>query len=223
MIEMIARLISDYKRHASLFDELGTSGYTVALKVRNVSPELYYSSLPQSWIVRYTNNSFMMADPVVDYMYRGSGVTRWSEIQHSRGPTKTAEFLSVARSEGLSYGAAVVRRHKGAPHLKSLVSVARPDRELTDSELIDLAHSFDALLTKLEEHQRPTERQIKVLQLLSEGHTHATCSKELHVSPDTIKREIELVRRVLGAKNATEAVAIATTLKLVNPVHAQIW
>lgn len=220
---LLENAILDYSSHESVFNSLGPTGYTIALNVRNVTPELYYSTFPNSWISRYTKQSFVMADPVVDFMYTGSGATRWSAIQHSRGLNKTADFLEISANEGLSFGAAVVARTLKDPTIKSLVSVSRNDRELTDDELTRLEVSFFELLTKIEFGAQLTERQTRILRLMAGGSTRSECAKVLKVSPETVKRDVELVRETLGARNITEAVAIAMARNIISLSDDQTW
>lgn len=223
MIKLLAKAIPDFELHSQLFESLGPLGYTVALNVRNVTPELYYSTFPAKWVERYTAQSFMMADPVVDFMFMGSGSTRWSEINHSRGPEKTAQFLEVSAAEGLKFGAAVVLRSHRDPTVRSLVSVCRSDRELADQEIEDLELSFLEMLRAIEFGDELTSRQIAVLSMMAAGSTRQECAKSLSVSPETIKRDADLARRFLGAKNVTEAVAIATARKIISIADAQAW
>lgn len=220
---LLERAVPDYAAHADLFEALGPMGYTIALNVRNVTPELYYSTFPTDWVERYTKQSFTMADPVVDFMFMGSSTTRWSEIRHSRGPEKTKDFLAVSGAEGLSYGAAVVARSLKDPTIKSLISVGRSDRELSDTELKQLELSFFELLTKMSFAAQLTPRQTEILRLMAGGSTRQECAEELAVSPDTVKRDVDLARKLLGARNSTEAVAIATARKLISVSSSQVW
>lgn len=223
MRELLEKAVENYVEHSKLFEVLGPVGYTVALNVRNVTPELYYSTFPVDWIERYTRQSFTLADPVVDFMFMGSGTTRWSEIKHSRGPEKTKMFLEVAANEGLRFGAAVVLRSPKDPTVRSLISVCRRDRELTDEEISDLEASFQQLLIKLEFGEKLSARQIAILTLMASGATREQCAKSVAVSPETVKKDVELARKYLGARNSIEAVAIATARKLISVSESQAW
>jgi len=223
MKALLEKCIPEYQAHADLFEELGTQGYTVALNVRNVTPELYFSTFPQAWIDRYLSQSFAMADPVVDFMVTDSGTTRWSAISSTRGPEKTAQFLEVSAAEGLKFGAAVVTRSHVEPSVKSLVSVCRSDRELTDQELLDLEASVLKMVAKVEGSDHLSVRQLSILGLMAGGSTRQECARALSVSSDTVKRDAELARHLLGARNTTEAVAIATARKLIPVSGSQGW
>ncbi|MDQ1427886.1 MAG: hypothetical protein QOK39_1362 [Acidimicrobiaceae bacterium] len=52
-------------------------------------------------------------------------------------------------------------------------------------------------------------RQIAILRLMAQGDGVDTIAEELRFSPSTIKKEIHRVTRQLGARNRTQAVAIA--------------
>jgi DNA-binding NarL/FixJ family response regulator len=59
----------------------------------------------------------------------------------------------------------------------------------------------------------PTEslsaRQLAILRLMAQGHDVETIAEELQFSASTIKKEIHRLTRYLGARNRTQAVAIA--------------
>ncbi|HEX3540788.1 MAG TPA: helix-turn-helix transcriptional regulator [Acidimicrobiales bacterium] len=52
-------------------------------------------------------------------------------------------------------------------------------------------------------------RDVMVLRLLSEGYSVADIAQELDYAESTIKREVHLIVRRLGARNRTHAVAMA--------------
>jgi DNA-binding NarL/FixJ family response regulator len=54
-----------------------------------------------------------------------------------------------------------------------------------------------------------SDRQIAILRLMAQGYGVDTIAAELRFSVSTIKKEIHRVTRQLGARNRTQAVAIA--------------
>jgi PAS domain S-box-containing protein len=73
---------------------------------------------------------------------------------------------------------------------------------------------FGQLVHVDEEPDRPphaslTPRQTEVLRLLERGHSTAQISRELHLSPETVRNHIRHLFRALGVHSRIEAVAVA--------------
>ena len=78
-----------------------------------------------------------MFDPIYYWTVMETGVKRWSEIRYPN-----PRIVSKKASEhGLVFGAIVCKKLNGE---KSFLSAARPDRELTDTEMLRM----DELMTK---------------------------------------------------------------------------
>jgi two-component system nitrate/nitrite response regulator NarL len=70
------------------------------------------------------------------------------------------------------------------------------------------------------QHPLLTPRQMQVLNCLSRGLPTKLIARELSISENTVKEYIALVFQALGARNRTEAVIIASKLRLAEqPVH----
>ena len=54
-----------------------------------------------------------------------------------------------------------------------------------------------------------TQRQIDILQSVTQGHTNGEIAKQLGISPDCIKKHLIVIFNKLGAANRAEAIAIA--------------
>lgn len=61
-----------------------------------------------------------------------------------------------------------------------------------------------------------TERQIRVLQLLSEGFTHEEIGALIFRSTKTVELEVLHIRQDLGARNTMHAVSLAIVAKLID-------
>jgi len=83
--------------------DIAPAGYYLALRVGFAFPLEEINALPPEWVSLYTVERFMMADPVIRWVYSQTGSIRWSEIEFedSRG------VLSRAKVHGLCYGVAV--------------------------------------------------------------------------------------------------------------------
>jgi DNA-binding NarL/FixJ family response regulator len=62
---------------------------------------------------------------------------------------------------------------------------------------------------------RLSSREAAVLRLIGEGWRAASIARQLGYSESTIKKTILVVMRRLGARNSTQAVAIAIRRKLI--------
>lgn len=61
-----------------------------------------------------------------------------------------------------------------------------------------------------------TERQIRVLQLLSEGYTQEEIGALIFRSTKTVELEVLHIRQDLGARNTMHAVSLAIVAKLID-------
>ena len=60
-----------------------------------------------------------------------------------------------------------------------------------------------------------TERQVGILQMLSEGHEGVAIREEFRMSETTFKRQLMQICQKLGASNRTHAVALALRAELI--------
>lgn len=65
-----------------------------------------------------------------------------------------------------------------------------------------------------------SERQIEILKLLAAGETGREIAASLFLSYDTVKTHLYQAYRILGARNATQAVAICYEANLLRPKTA---
>ena len=61
-----------------------------------------------------------------------------------------------------------------------------------------------------------TARQIAVLDLMAKGLPNKSIAKELNMAEGTVKLHVAAILRLLGARNRTEAVVLATQLGLLS-------
>ncbi len=223
MLAMLERFIPRFTVYDTMFNALGPRGYTVALNIRNVTPEFYHSTFDEGWIERYNDKSYTLFDPVIHQLAVGDGAFRWSELFRLKVPFVTDNFLADARAHQLNYGLAVVRTTRVGKKRKQLLSIARDDREFHDSELSEAAASFEALLSQLNPEAHLTERMIQILTEFSTGLKYADCASRLNLSEATVKKDLDAARAILGASNTTEAVTIAHARKLIRPYGSPIW
>jgi len=217
------RIIPDFDRQHAVFCELAPSGYTIAINFRNVTPEFYFTNLPDEWVEEYTGKSYALLDPVIQFTAFFQGTKRWSEITSLKLPVINHHIYERAKCYNLDFGVAIVKRSRTGGRRKHLLSLARGDRELTNEEIVLAGATFEHILSELQPDDHISERQIKVLALFSEGLTRDDVGKRLFISGDTVKKDMEKVRTVLGAGNATEAVAMAVARQLIAPYGSPKW
>lgn len=222
-MSFLARMVPNFSDYDTTFRELGTAGYTLAINISNTTPELYHTTYPEEWIREYTENKYAFLDPVMQFAAFSSGVKRWGEVTSLKIPIVSNKVYERARSFNLSYGGAIVVRSASGRRRKHVCSVARGDRELTDEELIDCASSFEAFLSELHPEDHLTDRMIAILRILAQGSTIAETANRLNVSSETIKKDMDKVRQMWGARNATEAVAMAVSRRIINLSDTPIW
>lgn len=189
---------------------LGTSGFIFAYNFRSLQPEYFHSEYPKAWQVQYESKSYAYFDPVLQWSLLNSGDMRWSAIKlpDLRG------VMKAARDFDMKYGACFARRRKGR---KSILTLARGDREFTDEEMAYLSATFDYLMDQIEAEDdvQLTPVEAETLRCLRDGMGYNEAAELLKVSVPTIKARVEKARGKLGARNATQAVARAIQRKLI--------
>ena len=62
-----------------------------------------------------------------------------------------------------------------------------------------------------------TARRLEILKLVANGYTNAEIAAELWLGVETVKTHLMLLRKVLGARDRSHAVAIALIRGLIEP------
>lgn len=119
------------------FREIAKAGFVLAVNVRWNGPKLIHSEFPEQWRTTYEESNFFMFDPIYYWTLMETGVTRWSEIKYPNPKIVS----NKAAEHGIVFGAIACKTKNGS---KSFLSAARPDRELTDAELLRM----DELMSK---------------------------------------------------------------------------
>lgn len=216
-------MVPDFEQFDVRFRELGPAGYTLAVNITNTTPELYYTTYPDDWVQEYTENKYAFLDPVMQFAAFSHGVKRWDEILAIKIPVASKHVYDRARHFNLNFGGAVVKKSRSAGRRKHILSFARSDRSVTDEELVSATALFEQLLSSLHPDDHLSDRQIKVLEGFAKGLTRADVAETVGTSQDTVKKDMERIRAIWGAKNATEAVAMAVSRRIITPVGGPIW
>ncbi|MGB3556739.1 MAG: autoinducer binding domain-containing protein [Jannaschia sp.] len=195
-------------RYLKRLDDLAPLGYGIGLHIRFAAPMFYRSTLPQEWQDLYNANSYQLRDPLVFWGISTSGHIRWSEI------TLPDPFgvLRLAAEHGLTYGATV---SCGKITSRTLVGIARSDREFDDKEIAEVSE----ITTTLHEIGAPaddlTPAMIEALRVVGNGHRHTAAAAKIGISESALKARLSSAREKLGAKTTAEALKMAREYRLI--------
>ncbi len=200
--EMSAEKMNHRNALESELEKLGNLaplGYSVGLHIRYASPLFYRKTYVAEWQKVYDDNAYALRDPTVFWGLGVKGATRWSSIKLP----DPFNIIGKAQKFGLLYGAVI---SWGPITSRSIVGIARGDREFTDAE-IECAVEIVKLLHDLAEPPTElTEAQVEALRLLSDGHRHAAAAAELGISESALKARLKSARTRLGARTTAEAI-----------------
>ncbi|MFZ1662112.1 MAG: LuxR family transcriptional regulator [Paracoccaceae bacterium] len=198
-------------RGASEFALLSPTGYYMALRIGFAFPLVEHNVLPKEWVDHYTRENYMLADPVMRWLYSNSGHVRWSEIKipDPRGVMKAAARF------GLNFGVAVSLDDPGPKGQRSFGSFTRADREFTDSEIAVLTGKLWRLHVALAPPTNLTEAELQALRMVKEGLLIKEIAARLGVSEGAVKQRIKSAKLKLGAKTSSQAVSAATGYGLI--------
>jgi len=198
---------SSFDRELGRLGELAPAGYFVALHIRFTSPMMQFQTYDQAWTDHYTENGYVLRDPMTAWGFCTTGSTRWS---NKKIPDPFGIFKEAARF-GLRYGATI---SCGPIRSRTVVSVARADREFEDAELDEINVIASRLHEMTEAPQKLTKAQIEALKRIAEGDRHAAAAAKLGISESALKARLTSARQNLMARTTAEAIQRAKDSKL---------
>lgn len=181
---------------------LGPSGYVMAFNYTVFGPEFMVSGYPDAWRAEYEEKNYFMGDPVLMWTFVNSGVKRWSDINlpDPRGVMRRAARFNIR------YGVAIsVKRGRK----RSVLTVARGDREIEAAEIEGLRIKFESWCDHATNRAALTDRELDVLRLLRDGKAQREIAEALGIAEATVKQRAVSATKKLGAANRIQAVAIA--------------
>ena len=191
--------------------QIADAGYYLALRVGFAFPAEEVNALPRAWVDHYTVQRFMLADPVIRWVYSHTGAIRWSEITLE----DPRNVMRAAREFGLQHGAAVCCFDGSADGRRSFGTFVRSDRPFSDGELGQL----EGLLRQLHEDKSPptnlTNAEIEALRMVKEGLRLKQIAHELGVSEGAIKQRLKNAKSKLGANTSAQAATLASDFGLI--------
>lgn len=179
-------------------NDMAPSGYSAGLHIRYASPLVYRKTFIDSWQKVYDDNAYALRDPTVFWGLGVKGATRWSAIKLP----DPFDIMGKAHEHGLRFGAVI---SCGPITSRSIVGVARADREFTNEEIEAAAKVVKKLHVAAEPPTELTEAQIEALQLLSEGYRHTAAAAKIGISESALKARLKSARTRLRARTTAEA------------------
>ena len=193
------------------FEDIAPMGHYLALRVGFAFPAEEINNLPKQWVEHYTMQRYMLADPVIRWIYAHTGAIRWSDIEFEdpRG------VLSDAASHGLRHGAAICCFDGSPDGRRSFGTFVREDRPFSSEELAAL----ERLLHKLHYDKAPptnlTQAELEALKMVKSGLRLKEIAHELGVSEGAIKQRLKNAKGKLGAKTGAQAATLASDFGLI--------
>ncbi|WP_073130710.1 autoinducer binding domain-containing protein [Palleronia salina] len=192
----------------SRLDLYAEVGYFAALHIRFTSPLMLLTTYPDEWTEHYRQRGFFLRDPMTAWSFASTGATRWS---NKKIPDPFGVF-DEARKFGLNFGCTVAA---GPITSRTVISVARSDRELTDAEMAEIEKIAKTLHSMAEPDIRLTRAQIEALKCVADGHRHSAAAAILGISESALKLRLASVRERLMARTTAEAIQRAKDLNLI--------
>ncbi|GGE36596.1 helix-turn-helix transcriptional regulator [Actibacterium pelagium] len=203
---MFNKLVFD--RELQTLGELAPAGYFLGLHIRFTSPLMSFTTYDPAWTEHYTNNGYVLRDPMTAWGFCTTGSTRWS---NKKIPDPFGIFKEAA-SYGLRYGVTI---SCGPISSRTIASLARADREFLDEEIEQIEHLVFRLHDITEPPQKLTKAQIEALKCIAEGDRYAAAAAKLGISESALKARLTSARQRLMSRTTAEAIQRAKDYGLI--------
>lgn len=203
-MSVLARIDVELKNLA----RLANAGYFIGLHIRFTSPLFTFQTYDQRWIDHYTENGFVLRDPMTAWGFSRTGWIRWSD------PALLDPFglFKEAAQYGLNFGVTVAC---GPIKSRTIASFARSDREFRDEEIDKIERTVLRLHDLSEPPEALTEAQIEALRCIAGGDRFAQAAEKLGISESALKARITTARNRLMARTTAEAIQRAKDNRLI--------
>jgi LuxR family transcriptional regulator, quorum-sensing system regulator SdiA len=187
---------------------LATAGYFIGLHIRFTSPLLTFQTYDQRWIDHYTENGYVLRDPMTAWGFSRTGWIRWSD------PALLDPFglFKECAEYGLNFGLTVAQ---GPIKSRTIASLARSDREFREDEIAKIERAVKRLHELSEPPEALTEAQIEALRCIAGGDRFAAAAEKLGISESALKARISSARDRLMARTTAEAIQRAKDNRLI--------
>ncbi len=194
---MFNKLVFD--RELRTLGDMAPAGYFLGLHIRFTSPLMSFQTYDPTWTDHYTNNGYVLRDPMTAWGFCTTGSTRWS---NKKIPDPFGIFKEAARY-GLRYGVTI---SCGPISSRTIASVARADREFEDIEIEELEALVRRLHDITEPPQKLTKAQIEALKCIADGDRYAAAAAKLGISESALKARLTSARQRLMSRTTAEAI-----------------
>ena len=191
--------------------ELAPAGYHIALRIGFAFPLEEENTFPDKWIQHYSQQRFMLYDPVIRWVYQSTGYIRWSEIDLD----DPRRVIAQAQTFGLRHGVAVSYVGEDSQNLRSFGSFSRTDREFNDLEMRLLSAFISRRHAETAPPSNLTNAELEVLRMIKNGKRIKQIAHELEVSEGAIKQRLKNAKLKLEAKTGPQAAALASQYGLI--------
>jgi DNA-binding CsgD family transcriptional regulator len=184
------------------------------------------TTYPPIWVARYLLRSYIEIDPIVREGMLRALPFGWNEV--SLQP-EAAEMMQEFSTLGFSINGYSIPLVDKAGR-RSLVSFnARPNQDDWDdivsacriewAEIAHIIHGMAIAALPGSEHKTPTlgKRELEVLSWTARGKDYLEIAIIMGISKHTVRSYIRSARAKLDCVNLTQAVTIATKLRLIRP------
>ncbi len=188
-------------------DARAPKGFFLGLHIRFTSPVMSFQTYNQAWTDHYTDNGYVLRDPMTAWGFCTTGSTRWS---NKKIPDPFGIFKKAAEF-GLRYGVTI---SCGAISSRTIASIARADRDFTDAEIDEIQKIVLRLHEMTEPPQKLTKAQIEALKHIADGDRHAAAAAKIGISESALKVRLASARQRLMARTTAEAIQRAKDNRL---------
>ncbi|MBU2956122.1 autoinducer binding domain-containing protein [Paracoccus sp. 1_MG-2023] len=206
---MLDAFIPNSEDELRALESIAPGGFVIGFGLRYGQPDFFLNRYPDAWTALYEQENYFFGDPVAAWTITRTGSTRWTDVKFPdpRG------IMKEARNHKMNYGATFVTK---MDRKRSFMSVARPDRELDDSEMMML-HSKLEIWAKMFARSRVslTEGELAALISIRDGARQAEAAETLKVSLSTLKLRLDSAQKKLGAPNTLSAVVMAVRRNMI--------
>jgi LuxR family transcriptional regulator len=187
---------------------IATAGYFIGLHIRFTSPLFTFQTYDQRWIDHYTENGYVLRDPMTAWGFSRTGWIRWSD------PALLDPFglFKEAAQYGLNFGVTIAC---GPIKSRTIASFARSDREFREDEIAKIERTVLRLHDLSEPPEALTEAQIEALKCIAGGDRFAQAAEKLGISESALKARITTARNRLMARTTAEAIQRAKDNRLI--------
>ena len=196
-----------YDKELRQLEELAPVFYVLGYHIRYNSATLMYRTYPDEWMDLYTQNGYMLTDPLVAWGVANQGSARWSALN----VPDPNDVLIKAQEFDLNFGIAV---SCGLETSRTIGGFARTDREFTDQEMQDVQEIVLHMHRETAPAVNLTDTQVAALRLLANGRSTAQAATDLGISEKALKGRLKTAGERLLTRTTAETVQLAKEYNL---------